>query len=89
MPRFSKKGKVVSQSLRTKKLCPGCGHDDFKVTESRFSWLFGEKFKCTKCGKTFKQANLVRVHEKSREFHVDQTGTTLKARRTKTKHKRH
>jgi len=89
MPGFSKKGKVVSQSLRTKKLCPKCGHDDFHVTESRFSWLFGERFRCAKCGGTFKEANLVRVHEKSREFHVSQTGTAHKHRKNKPKHSRH
>ena len=89
MARFFKKGKVVSKSLRTKKLCPKCGHDDFKVTESRLSWLFGERFKCAKCGGTFKQANLVRVHEKTREFQVNQTGTSHKARRTKPRHERH
>jgi len=89
MPRLSKKGKVVSQSQRTKKLCPKCGHDDFHVIESRFSWLFGERFRCSKCGGTFKQANLVKVYEKRREFQVDQTGTTHKARRPQLKHKRH
>ena len=88
MPIFSKKGKVVSQSLRTKKLCPHCGHDNFKVAESKMSWLFGQKFKCAKCGGMFKQANLVRVHEKSREFNIDQTGTAHKARRPRPTHRR-
>ena len=89
MARFSKNGKVVFQSLRTKKLCPHCGHDNFEVVDSKVSWLFGQKFKCAKCGGTFKQANLVRVHEKSREFHVDQRGTAHKAKRHKPKHRGH
>ena len=87
MPRLSKRGKVVSQSLRTKKLCPHCGHDDFEVIESRLSWLFGQKFVCAKCKGTFKHANLVRVHEKSREFSVNQTGTVHKTGRYRPKHK--
>lgn len=88
MPTFSKKGKVVSQSIRTKKLCPHCGNDDFEVIESKMSWLFGQKFKCAKCGGVFKQANLVRVHEKSREFSVDQKGTKSKPRGHRSRHKR-
>ena len=87
MPRFSKKGKVVAQSLRTKKLCPHCGHDEFKVTESKLSWLLGQKFVCAKCKGTFKQANLVRVHEKSRQFNLDQTGVAHKAKRHRPKRK--
>ncbi len=85
MPKFSKKGKVVSQSLKTKKLCPHCGHDDFKLAESKLSWLFGQKFVCAKCGGTFKKANLVRMREKSREFNVTQTGNIHKSKRHKPK----
>ena len=85
MARFSKKKKVLSQSLRTKKLCPHCGHDDFEITQSKMSWLFGQKFKCAKCGGTFKQANLVGVREQSREFNVGQTGTTHRTKKHKQK----
>jgi len=87
MARFSKKGRVVSQSLRAKKLCPHCGHDDFEIVESKMSWLRGQKFKCAKCGGTFKQANLVRIREKSREFQVSQLGTAHRTRKQKTKHR--
>ena len=87
MAKSTKKGKVVSQSLRTKKLCPHCGHDDFEIVESKMSWLLGQKFKCAKCNGTFRKANLVRVHEKSREFSVSQTGTVHKVRRHRPKHK--
>ena len=80
MPRFSKQGKVVSRSLRTKKLCPHCGHDEFEVTESKLSWLLGQKFVCAKCKGTFKQANLVKVHEKSRQFNVQKTSSFHKVK---------
>ncbi len=74
MSRFSKKGKVSAQFLESKMLCPHCGNEDFKVVETKASWLFGQKFKCAKCGGTFRKANLVRVHEKKKEFHVQQQG---------------
>lgn len=89
MVRFFKKGKVISQSLRTKKLCPHCGNDEFALAEGGMSWLFGQKFVCSKCKGTFKNANVVKVHEKSREFQVNQTGTSHKSHRHKPKHKKH
>lgn len=76
MPKSTKSGKVVAQSLRTKKLCPHCGHDEFKVIESKLSWLLGQTFKCAKCGGTFRKANLVRVHEKSREWEARKTSSS-------------
>jgi len=86
MPRFFKRGKVVTQTLRTKKLCPHCGHDEFKITESKFSWLFGQRFVCAKCGGTFSKANLVRVYEKSRQFNIQKISSFHKAKR-KSKHR--
>jgi transposase-like protein len=73
MPVSTKRGKVVTRSIRTKKLCPGCGHEEFKVVESKFSWLLGQRFVCANCGLKFKKANLVRVHEKSREWEAQKT----------------
>jgi len=80
MPKSAKRGKVVTRSLRTKKLCPGCGHDEFKVVESKLSWLLGQKFVCAKCGKTFRKANLVRVNEKSREWEAQKTSSSHRSR---------
>ena len=72
MPRQAKKIDVVSSSLNAKKLCPHCGHDEFRAVESKskFSWLFGDKqeFICLKCKGTFKEANLVRVHKKEKHI---------------------
>jgi len=87
MPRLSKNGKVVSQSRRTNKVCPKCDHDDFKVTETKLSWLLGEKFKCSKCGATFKEPKTLSVYERSREFHVKQTGTIHKTKLRRQKHR--
>jgi predicted RNA-binding Zn-ribbon protein involved in translation (DUF1610 family) len=69
-----KDGLIVKQSVKTKLLCPHCGHDNFKVTESKAAWLVGQKFKCEKCGGTFKRANVVKMHEKTKEYHIKQTG---------------
>ena len=80
MPVSSKRGKVVAQSLRTKKLCPHCGHDEFKVIESKLSWLLGQKFVCAKCKGTFRKANLVRVREKSREWEEQKASSFRKAK---------
>lgn len=85
MPRFFKRGKVVTQSLRTKKLCIHCGHDEFKITEDKFSWLLGQKFVCAKCGGTFRKANLVRVYEKSRQFYIQKISSFRKAKRKRRK----
>lgn len=70
MPASFKKGKVTKQSVKTKMLCPKCGHDDFHVIENRAAWLLGEKFRCSKCGGTFKKANVVKMHEKVYEFQI-------------------
>jgi len=87
MPRFFKgRRKVVSSSIGRKMLCPHCGHDDFHVVErGKLTWLFGEKFRCEKCGTTFKHANLVRVNQKSRESQIDQIGTAHTIRHHKQK----
>ncbi len=53
IPEFYEKSRIVSQSLVTKKLCPHCGHDEFKFAGNRLSWLFGQKYVCCKCTKTF------------------------------------
>jgi predicted RNA-binding Zn-ribbon protein involved in translation (DUF1610 family) len=87
MPAFYKKGKVVTELAHTKKLCPHCGHDDFKITASKMSWLLGEKFKCSKCGGTFKKANLVHVKGKTHEFRVDRKGTTQSSRARRPRHR--
>ncbi len=87
MLRFFKgRRKVVSSSMGRKMLCPHCGHDDFHVVErGKFTWLFGKRFRCEKCGATFKHANLVRVSEKSRESQINQIGTAHTTRRNKPK----
>ena len=81
----NKKVDIVSTSLKTKMLCPHCGHDNFRAIESKgkFSWLFGSKreFVCAKCNGTFKKANLVRVRQK--EKHISARGIS------KSRHRRH
>lgn len=89
MPRFSQTGRKTTEFTYTKKLCPHCGHDDFKVTESKLSWLLGDRFKCSKCGGMFKKANLVHVEGKAHEFDIKQAGTPTKVRKYKPKHKKH
>ena len=87
MTKISKKAKT--EFTHTKKLCPHCGHDDFKVVESKLSWLLGKRFKCAKCGGTFKRANLVHVKGKTSEFNLSQTGAVNKPRKYRPKRKRH
>ena len=89
MPRLSVKKRAISQTLRAKKLCPHCGHDEFETIESKLSWLFGQKFICAKCKGTFKKANLVTVHQKERQFDANKIGNYHKAKRHKPKRKRH
>jgi transposase-like protein len=79
MPKQYRKD-TVSESLPKRKLCPHCGHDDFKVTPTKFSWLFGQKFVCAKCGGQFRQANLVRAPQK--EKHITKM-TSFRRRRQK------
>lgn len=87
MPRLSLRKKVVSQSLKTKKLCPHCGHDEFEVTESKLSWLFGQRFVCAKCKGTFKKANVVRVRQTEKQTDVQKTSGFHKTRQKKRKWK--
>ena len=87
MPRLALRKKVVSQSLKTKKLCPHCGHDEFEVTESKFSWLFGQRFVCAKCKGTFKKANLVRVSQKELQSNLQKTSSYHKTKQKKRKWK--
>ena len=52
-PESSGKSRIVSPSFGTKKVCPHCGHDEFELAERKLSWLFGQKYVCGKCTKTF------------------------------------
>jgi hypothetical protein len=65
MPEKFNKGQ--SRILRSVKLCPHCGNDDFSAIPTRFSWLFGQRFICAKCKGTFRKANLVHVKQKDYE----------------------
>jgi len=88
MLKVSKKWSASKEFTQTKKLCPHCGHDDFRVIRSKLSWILGEKFKCSKCGGTFKKANLVRVKGISTEGDVKREGTPRKPIRHQ-RNKRH
>ena len=72
MPRSSKTWSTSREFTHTKAICPHCGHDDFKIVEGKFSWLSGEKFKCSKCGGTFKKAKILHVEGKTTEGVVKQ-----------------
>ena len=89
MPKTVKTGQIQTEVTHTKKLCPHCGHDDFRVIENKMSWLTGEKFKCSKCGGTFKKANLVHVKGKSKEFDIRKTGYSQKPKKHGQSHKKH
>lgn len=56
MSKSIKKTDFVKSRLNAKKLCPHCGHENFKTIPTRFSWLFGQTFVCLKCKGTFKKA---------------------------------
>jgi len=66
MPKSSKKSHFVAQTSTKEMRCPHCGHYEFHVVPTRFSWLLGQRFQCTKCKGTFKRARLARIrkHEK-------------------------
>ena len=53
---------VKAVKCRTLKVCPHCGHDDFRKKSEGF-FLFGQQFECAKCKGTFKKANVVRVKQ--------------------------
>jgi hypothetical protein len=83
MPKTSKKSDFVKSTLKAKKLCPHCGHDDFRTIPTRFSWLLGQTFLCSKCQGTFKKANLVKVNQLEKQYGSQQFG------RPKPKKRRH
>ena len=69
---FKKKVDSVSTVIKSKMLCPHCGHDNFQAVESKGKYLglFGTKrvFVCAKCNGTFKKANLVKVRQKEKHY---------------------
>ena len=73
-----KKADKVSLSLKAKKLCPHCGHDNFRavVPPKKILGIFsgGQEFVCAKCNGTFKKANLVKVNQKEKHF-FEQSGS--------------
>ena len=52
---FKTEDKLSAIGTKYIKKCPNCMHTEFKVVESRLSWLFGQKSKCMKCGFVFKK----------------------------------
>ncbi|MCJ7616352.1 MAG: hypothetical protein MUO43_07430 [Desulfobacterales bacterium] len=49
---------VKAVKRRTLKVCPHCGHDNFRKKREGF-FLFGQQFECAKCKGVFKKANVV------------------------------
>lgn len=49
---------VKAVKRHTLKVCPHCGHDDFRKKKEGF-FMFGQQFECAKCKGTFKKANVV------------------------------
>jgi len=84
MPKQSKDVDIVRFSLKSKKLCPHCGHDEFRAIKSpkKILGIFGgsQEFICAKCNGTFKKANLVRVHQKEKHYSASKVS---KSRRKK------
>ncbi len=74
MSKSIKKTDFVKSRLNAKKLCPHCGHENFKTIPTRFSWLFGQTFVCLKCKGTFKKANLVKVDQVEKHYGSKQFG---------------
>jgi len=80
-----KKVDKISLSLKAKKLCPHCGHDNFKAVAppKKILGIFngGQEFVCAKCNGTFKKANLVKVNQKEKHFSAKGSA--------KSRHKKH
>ena len=53
---FKTEDTLSRKGAKHRKVCPNCGHGDFAVVKSKFSWLFGQKNKCKKCDYIFKEA---------------------------------
>ena len=53
---FKTEDKLSARGLKHVRVCPNCGHGEFKVENSILSWLFGQKSKCMKCSFVFKKA---------------------------------
>jgi len=83
MSRMLKKTDIEAEGLRAEKRCPHCGHSEFKARISKFTWLFGERFVCSKCHGTFKHANLVRIDKKEKHYRTEQIGGSSQRRRRK------
>jgi len=83
MTRMFRKTDVEAKRLRAEKRCPHCGHSEFKAIQSKFSWLFGERFVCLKCHGTFKRANLVSIDKKEKHYRTEQIGGSSRHSRKK------
>jgi len=65
---FKKENSSSERSTRYKRWCPNCGSHNFRVLESRFSRIFGQKNKCDDCGFVFKRPATERVKSKRSSF---------------------
>lgn len=63
-----KEDKLSAKGLKHVRVCPNCGHGEFKVENSKFSWLFGQKSKCMKCGFVFKKAFTEKEYQRKGMF---------------------
>ncbi len=83
-----KKGSTTSKTVVKKKsnkikVCPHCGHEDFKKKEG-FS-ITGQKFVCAKCNGEFKTANLISAPMQKTAF--KKTTNSYKSKSGKSKKK--
>jgi len=78
-PKYKKevfKAEEESSGKGTKHLrvCPNCGHTEFTVVPSGWSWLLGQKSQCSKCKFVFKKAFTEVEYQKGRRFSRDRRG---------------
>ncbi len=65
---FKKEGAFSKVGSRHTRVCPNCGCEDFSVIPSRWSWLRGQRNKCSKCGFAFKDPFTEMEYQKARGF---------------------
>lgn len=65
---FKTEDKLSATGTKYKRVCPNCGHGEFTVVKSKFSWLFGQKSKCRKCGFIFKKPWTEKEYQRKGRF---------------------
>jgi len=65
---FKAEDSLSQVGIKYRRVCPCCGGTNYKVTPSKLSWLFGQRFKCEKTGYIFKKPWTEKEYQKKGQF---------------------